>query len=234
MQANTLKSQDIRERIRELVEAGLRNKGVSGRLASFAIVGHDGLIRDIRAGRLVGIDKLDALFEYLGLELYFGPPRDTAPAEQMFIDGKDFAHIPLHGASLAAGGGAMNEGETVIDHLAFRRSWLTRIGVSASSARLARATGDSMMPTIHPGDMLLIDTSKDAPPDKPRSPKDTRPAPIYALLDDGAARVKRLALVDKNNLGLLSDNHTTPPEFRPISDVKIIGKVMWWGHTNKE
>ncbi len=37
------------------------------------IVGHDGLIRDIRAGRLPSIDKLRALSDYFDLQLYFGP-----------------------------------------------------------------------------------------------------------------------------------------------------------------
>lgn len=188
----------------------------------------------LRRGSSPSAEKLAALCDAVGWELYFGPPRDTGPIEQVILDGREFAHIPLHAASLAAGGGASNDDEVVIDHLAFRRSWLEQIGVSASSAVLARATGLSMYPTIDHDDMLLIDRSKSAPPQVPRAPRDTRPAPIYALLDDYGARVKRLELAPGGSLALLSDNPAYAPEFQPPSEVQIIGKVMWWGHTNRE
>lgn len=174
------------------------------------------------------------LAEVLDLEFYFGPPRDTGPFEQILLDGAEFAHIPVHEAALAAGGGANNASEDLVGTLAFRRSWLKRIGVSASSAVLARAAGDSMSATIQDGDMLLIDRAKSDPPQVPRAPKDTRPAPIYAVLDDGAARVKRIELVPGGMLALLSDNTAFAAELRPIASVSIIGKVMWWGHTNRE
>lgn len=146
-----------------------------------------------------------------------------------------FAAIPLYAATLAAGGGSLNEDEAVIGQLAFRRDWLRRIGVAPASAVLARARGESMSPTIRDGDMLLIDRARASPPDKLRAPKDTRPPYIYALLDpDGAARVKRLELVSPGFLAILSDNHEHPPETRPARDVSIIGKVVWWGRTVKD
>ncbi|MBO4168912.1 helix-turn-helix transcriptional regulator [Luteovulum azotoformans] len=170
----------------------------------------------------------------LGLEFYIGAPRDTAPVHRVDLDGTDFAPIPVHRVELAAGCGAENHTEDLVGHLAFRRSWLQRIGVSASSAVLARAAGDSMAPTIHDGDMLLIDRSRAEAPRGPRGPKDTRPAPIFAILDDGLARVKRIELVPGGTLALLSDNPVFGPEFRQIGSVSIIGRVMWWGHTNRE
>lgn len=199
-----------------------------------AVVGHDGLVRDIRAGRLPSLDKLEALFEHLGLELYFGPPRDTGPLEQVILDSHDFAHIPLYSAKLAAGDGATNDSAQIIDHLAFRRDWLKGIGVSPQSAVIARATGDSMAPTLQHGDALLIDRARADPPAKVRAPGDTRPAQIYALVDDGHARVKRLELASPGTLILLSDNPAHAPEIRPVAAVGIIGRVMWWGHTNRE
>lgn len=234
MMLSPQRSSAFGQHLRAAVEAALTAKGISGRQASLDVVGHDGLIRDIRAGRIPSADRVQALAEVLGLEFYFGPPRDTGPFEQILLDGTEFAYIPVHEAELAAGGGADNGSEDLVGTLAFRRSWLKRIGVSASSAVLAHASGDSMSATIHDGDMLLIDRSKSEPPQLPRAPKDTRPAPIYAILDDGAARVKRIELVPGGMLALLSDNVAFAPEFRQIASVSIIGKVMWWGHTNRE
>lgn len=146
----------------------------------------------------------------------------------------DFVQVPLHEADLAAGDGRTNDREEVEGHLAFRRSWLKRLGVSAAGAVIARARGESMSPTIQDGDVVLIDRFSAEPPTKSREAGDARPAPIYALLDDGAARIKRLALASPGMLALLSDNPAVPPEFRPAPSVSIIGKVRWWGHTNRD
>lgn len=145
-----------------------------------------------------------------------------------------FVEVPVFSAELAAGDGTENGVDAIVDHLAFRRDWLQKMQVSPSAAVIARAWGDSMWPTLQPGDLLLIDRGHAEPPSKIRTPGDTRPAPIYALLDDGRARVKRIERVSLSTLMLLSDNPASPPEVRPISTVSIIGRVVWWGHTNRE
>jgi hypothetical protein len=106
------------------------------------------------------LSKMRQICDALGWDLYYGPPRDTAPIQHVVIDGSAYAHIPLHDAELSAGHGSSDASDEVIGHLAFRRDWLEREGVSPSSARLARVRGDSMAPTISPGDVILIDTSK--------------------------------------------------------------------------
>lgn len=80
MMLNPARSAAMANRIRELVEDGLANKGVSARRASMDVVGHDGLIRDIRAGRMPSFDRLIALFEYLSVPVSFGP----APGQKLF------------------------------------------------------------------------------------------------------------------------------------------------------
>ena len=221
-----------------LVEHALKAKGISGRQASLQVVGHDGLIRDIRAGRLPGLDKLERLFELLDLECYIGPSRETGPVEQVTINGSDYAQIPLHDASLAAGGGIENGTEHVVEHMAFKRDWLKREGINVSAARLARVQGDSMMPTIAPGDVVLIDTSKRSPPLRTPYPTDVRHrAPIFALRGGDGAQVKRLLRPTEDQLMLVSDNPDYLPRVVQLTDgadSNIIGKVVWWGHTNRE
>ena len=190
----------------------------------------------LRGGKKGGtaLNRAKELCEALGLELYIGPPRENGQVEQIVLDGRDFAHIPLHGASLAAGDGAQNEDEAVIDHLAFRRSWLKSIGMSASTAVVARAQGNSMAPSIHDGDMVLIDRARTEVPIRRRGAGDTRPAPIYALLDGTGARIKRLERPEPDLVMLLSDNTDYAPQLARVDSLSIIGKVMWWGHTNRE
>lgn len=147
---------------------------------------------------------------------------------------EEFAPVPVYSAELAAGGGAVNAVEDVIDHMAFRRDWLRKMDVSPSAAVVARARGESMAPTLHDGDVVLIDRSRAEPPSKPRAPNDTRPAQIYALMDENGARIKRVDLAAPGMLAILSDNPASPPEFCPVSSITIIGKVVWWGHTNRD
>jgi phage repressor protein C with HTH and peptisase S24 domain len=225
--------QSSRQQIQQAVEAALLKKNVSARKASLDVVGNDGLIRDIRAGVIPSADRLQALFEYLGLEFYFGPVRENAVAPPA-ASRSEFAKVPLHEAFLSAGNGTANGHEEVIEHLAFRRDWLKKIGVSASAARLARVIGDSMEPTICADDMVLIDTKRNAPPAKDRPPTDRRPSPIYALITNGEARIKRIERAGAEELLLISDNKMHPTERVHFGDVALIGRVAWWGHTNRE
>lgn len=191
----------------------------------------------LRRGSSPGMDKLAALSDALGLELYFGLPRETVPSIHDRLEIGDYARIPLHEVDLAAGGGRENGREEVIDHLAFRRDWLKKIGLSPANGRLARVRGDSMEPVLRDGDLVLIDISRRSIPARARKPGKPPRADLYAVLDGDVARVKRIEHSSPGRLVLHSDNPLYPPEVRDGSnadDLGIIGKVMWWGHTVKE
>lgn len=196
-----------------------------------------GVVRDDDKRAIPSIKKAEQIADALGLEFYIGPPRETGPITQVTLDGADYAHIPLHDAMLAAGSGCSNTSEQVIDQLAFRRDWLKKVGVTASAARLARVQGDSMQPTMWPGDMILIDTKRKDPQIRQRDTHDQRRSPVYAMIDNGEARVKRIERPSAELLMLLSDNPDYAPELRQgkdLANIKIIGKVVWWGHTARE
>ncbi|KAA2314529.1 helix-turn-helix transcriptional regulator [Puniceibacterium sp. HSS470] len=225
------------------IDVALKRKGLSDAAASKMAVGHASLIKNLRMPRSgekrYNLPALQKLAEVLDLELYFGPKRDTGPVQQIVIEGDDYAHIPVHAATLAAGNGALNTEESVVDHLAFKREWLRRIGVTASAAVLARVAngdlGESMMPTICPGDMVLIDTSRREIPNRPADYK-SRKGPIYAFTTDEGARVKRVAQMSDMVI-LISDNPDIGPEFLTRdkwASFNVIGKVVWWGHTAEE
>lgn len=170
------------------------------------------------------LSRAKEICDALGLEFYFGPPRATGPVATIILGNEDFTAVPRYDARLSAGPGADNGDAQVVEKLAFRRDWLTRMGVSPTAAVLVPVSGDSMAPTLHDGDLALIDTNRKA----------VRTGQVYALTDlDGSTRVKRL---DRLPTGLIlrSDAPTHPAEFRPIPDaarVAIIGQVVWSGHT---
>lgn len=225
----------------QYIDEALRRKDLSDAAASKLAVGNYALIKNMRSARSedkrYNFQALQRLADVLGLECYFGPPRETGPVENIAIDGANYAHIPLHDALLAAGSGYDNTVAPVIDHVAFRRDWLERLGVTASGVRLAHVQGDSMQPTMWAGDLLMIDTTRTEPLVRRRDGADQRRSPIYALIDGGEARVKRIERPSVDQMMLISDNPDYVPELRQGSDIqaiKIIGKVVWWGHTAKE
>jgi phage repressor protein C with HTH and peptisase S24 domain len=229
--------------ILSIIDEALKRKGLSDAAASKLAVGHSSLIKNLRMPRegekRYNMPALQRLAEVLDLEFYFGPPRDAGHIEQVDIEGDTFAHIPLHDASLSAGGGVENSSEVVVDYLAFRQDWLKKIGVAPAHAVLARIEagelGQSMIPTIHPGDLILIDTSKRSIPRRQSNYKSAK-SPIYAFTTEGGARVKRISQLEDLVI-LTSDNPDFDPEFIPRErwdSFNVIGRVKWWAHTNRE
>ncbi len=221
------------------IKGELKRKGLTAAEVSERAVGNTALIANMSRERygMPSTENLQALCDVLGWEFYVGPPRETGPVEQLSLRGKEYAHIPLHNALLAAGPGVTNNPEEIIDHLAFRRDWLNSLGVPASSARLVYVHGDSMRPTIWPGDLVMIDTRSRPSTVKRKDGRDSRRSPIYAIIDNGEARMKRIERPADDVLLLVSDNPDYAPELRQgaeVENIQIIGKVVWWGHRARD
>jgi hypothetical protein len=220
--------------ILDIIDAALKRKGLSDAAASKLAVGHPSLIKNLRMPRegekRYNLPSLMRLAEVLDLEFHFGPPRD--PIAEPVVDPASYAQIPVHHATLSAGSGALNGNAEVIGHLAFRRDWLTKVGISPGHARVARIWGDSMAPGIADGDLVLIDTARTLADLPKRAPKDRRPGPIYAFKQDGEARVKRLERIADRSMALLSDNPAFQVEVIDPTDrdFELLGQVVWSGH----
>ena len=227
MLANKEHALKVSRRIQEAVNTALVRKNISARRASKAVVGNDGLIRDIRAGTIPSADRLEALFDYLGLEYYFGKRPETGPITE--IDGERFAAVPRFDAQLAAGDGLLNDDQEPIDYLAFRREWLDRVGIASAQAVLLDVKGNSMEPTLYCGDLVMVDRRK-------RTIRNNR---IYAFRDiDGGARIKRLEVIPGEAIIVRSDADGESVQLRQGEDMNrvsegIIGEVVWSGHSWK-
>ncbi|MGD8172175.1 S24 family peptidase [Vibrio sp. TRT 21S02] len=90
---------------------------------------------------------------YLGVDLY----RDFT---------EEFALIPGYRVQVSAGHGALNpEQLEPTRHLAFRRKWLKYRGFKETDLAIVWAKGDSMEPTIHNNDTLVVHLGRDKPAD---------------------------------------------------------------------
>lgn len=184
-------------------------------------------MKNLKRGAVPSVERLAAIADAIGYELYFGPPRETIDRPSADIDGMEFAAVPRFSAQLSAGPGTDHDGDMSVGAIAFRRDWLIREGIAPSSAMVLPVKGDSMAPTLCDGDLVMVDRRKVTPTGRK----------IYALIGpDGEARVKRIERLP-TALVLHSDNDEFPTEIVAPADadrIRILGQVVWWGHTARD
>lgn len=182
------------------------------------------------------IDKAVSIAEACGVNLEWlatgeGPKfKDLAIAEPecKYVQNNDFdeeyALIPGYHVQVSAGHGSGLNGETVKRHLAFRRKWLKFRGLDINQLAVVFAKGDSMEPTIHSGDSILIDTSRNQIED----------GSIFVLRLGDDLYAKRLQKSYDGSITIISDNKT---DYQPLVvpadqlyNLAVIGKVVWVGH----
>lgn len=86
--------------------------------------------------------------------------------------------------------------------------------------KLARGVGDSMQPTLLPGDVVMIDTTQNTLNIQDR---------VYAIALHGAAAIKRLRLDKGRKIVIVSDNPTIENYTVDAEDVLIHGRIIWFG-----
>ena len=147
------------------------------------------------------------------------PIEGTDPADKY-----EFA-TRVYGAVLSAGNGSTHwEHEEIDGSHAFTRAWLQRKRLNIKSCRVLSVQGDSMLPQLQDGNVVLIDLSDCAP---------IKSGKVYALSVDGEQRIKRLFPQIDGSLRITSDNpdkslypdELVRPEF--LDRVRIIGRKRW-------
>jgi phage repressor protein C with HTH and peptisase S24 domain len=81
--------------------------------------------------------------------------------------------------------------------------------------------GDSMMPTLHDGDIVLVDLGRRAP----------TPPGIFVLHDGMGLVAKRLEHIpnsDPPRVRIISDNPLYKPYEGSGDEVNIIGRIRWF------
>lgn len=177
---------------------------------------HAGSVYTVTFARITGV-RPEWLAEEIGSML-----GDTAQvADHMQND--EYAFIPVLSAKAAAGVGYENSHVEEQSTLAFRREWMQRFRLKEHNLRLIRADGESMMPSIADGDMLLIDIHD----------KEPASGRIYAIQrPDFSISVKRLVQRFSGEWEIVSDNASFENErVENLNSLQapILGKVCWRG-----
>jgi phage repressor protein C with HTH and peptisase S24 domain len=121
---------------------------------------------------------------------------------------------------------AMGDGSIVAEYpdigmMPFQDHFLRMLRVrDPNSVFVCRGDGDSMNPTIHSQDMVLIDASRN---------RVTLSDHIWAISVAGAGMIKRLRPLPDGRVMILSDNPSVPEQVFDGEDVYVVGKVIWIG-----
>ena len=209
----------VRELKRRMAAGGLSQK----RLALAAGL-NETAVRDIVSGRSRHprhdtIEKLAAVLGCSAAELFDG--RNGALA-RTGDSGDDYLLIARYDPARDEGRETLSHDRGGAAEIALRADWvaeLTRTPVNQLAA--IAMEGDSMAPTIGPGDTMIVDLTQWSP----------GADGIYVLRHGGRLLVRRLAIDPLRQLvSLASDN----PSYAPLAPVTmaeldLVGRVIWVG-----
>ena len=150
-------------------------------------------------------------------------------AAQMVSQDEDYILVNQYDVAASCGDGANNSEELIKGGLLFKRKWLKRKGYAPGKLAVIHFKDVSMLPTIDPDSVGLLNLD-DSEPSRISNGK------IYALVDDGQLRAKRIFYsADRQELILRSDNPDKiryPDEVVTIDQARqigIVGRVVWRG-----
>ena len=138
-----------------------------------------------------------------------------APSPRALGDWVEVPRLPLEAS---AGPGAVGAAEIPFDAFRFSRRWLREQGLEPSLLSSIRVMGDSMDPLLRDGDEILVD----------RTLRAFREGVHVVRLGD-ALHVKLLQAVPPDRLRLISKNAAYEPVEVAMSDVDVVGRVVWKG-----
>ncbi|KZN43670.1 XRE family transcriptional regulator [Pseudoalteromonas luteoviolacea] len=149
-------------------------------------------------------------------------PASMHPIVKLDEFNEAFVLVPGYHVSVSTGHGAFNGHTQIARHLAFRKKWLEYKNLEKSELAVVFAKGDSMEPTIHNNNTILVDLSD----------KKLSEGLIYVVRLGEELYAKRLQQYLDGSVRLISDNKeyveqvVKPDE---MEQLEIIGKVVWIG-----
>lgn len=136
-------------------------------------------------------------------------------------DDANVIRIPEYRVHVSAGGGALVAEEEVRQEWPFAVSYLREeLGLDRSKLAIVEVQGDSMEPTLHTGDRVLVNMS---------DRRVSQPG-IFILNDGDGTYIKRVEKIPASNpprIVLISDNEIHGRYEVPTEAINIVGRVVW-------
>ncbi len=168
---------------------------------------------------------LQALYDEFQVDLNWLLTGETSNGQQSAgsLPNKDLVFAPMFDVQASAGFGSLVQSEDITDSFGFNKSWLSsQLRVSSEDIAFVTVSGDSMMPTLDDGDMILVDMSQ----------QQVAREDIYLLQTEDGLVTKRVKQVRGGDLSVTSDNPEYPCwTINPAREERnpVVGRVVWCG-----
>ena len=132
-----------------------------------------------------------------------------------------YVTVPRYDVRASAGHGQIVHSELIVDHLSFKNRWIAEKGLNPDRLALIEIRGDSMEPSLHNGDMILLDL---------RAQRLTTNG-IYVIQHNGHLLVKRIQVKMNGSVLIKSDNPAYEVEVLSPSQAEsviVVGRVVWY------
>jgi phage repressor protein C with HTH and peptisase S24 domain len=199
---------------------GLKRTGLSlAELSRRSGVSYDALNKvKIRDNASTSAENAAAVARVLGVDW------DSAEVITSVATSEDAASdlVPVYDVAASAGHGLINDYEPIAFSMAFPPDYLRFITKSdPRNLQIISVKGDSMQPTLHDDDLVMLDRSKTS----------LNYDGLFVLLYGDALHVKRVSRSSTpGRILVISDNRSIyPPQEHAANDVTVIGKVIWYG-----
>lgn len=218
----------MRYTMADRLRARSRQLGMTaGRVAELAGINRS-FVYDIMRGRSENpnLEKLDQVAQALNVErnwLLHGIGDVDGESPIMEDPMEAFVSVPSVEVTASMGGGNLVTDEVENgEPYNFQRSWIVHdLKADPANLRIMHVEGDSMMPTLQSGDVVLVDLSRKSP----------TPPGIFVLFDGMGLVAKRLEHIPNNDppkVRVISDNTFYSPYERSADEVSIIGRIRWF------
>ncbi|GGY47755.1 hypothetical protein GCM10011297_20740 [Bacterioplanes sanyensis] len=165
---------------------------------------------------------LQTIYEQLNVDITWLLTGDQADRIQKLApadSANDLVYAPVLDVQASAGFGASGFSEELEQQFVLDRQWLNQtLRVSSDRLFFIYVSGDSMLPTLEDGDMILVDPAQ----------QQFQNNGIYALSHADGLMTKRLQR-QGSAIQVISDNASYPSWTLNTEDeqVQIVGRVVW-------
>jgi lambda repressor-like predicted transcriptional regulator len=216
---------DWRDKLREqMTEKGFNMKSLSKKAGLGDTYVRDLLVRDRDPRLKMAIkicDVLDVPLQTIFGSMWEGVVDELDEEEALPIPAfEGFTPVGRFDASFSMGPGSLiPDDPEPLGYWVFETHWLRALSaVSPDNLAVVKVDGDSMVPTLHDGDLVLVD----------RANRRLNREGLYAIKVGDTAWVKRISLnLKSQKIRVLSDNPLVPkqPEMDE-EELSVVGRVI--------
>lgn len=167
---------------------------------------------------------LEHLYDLFSVDLNWLLTGEQAVNTPFQHSSDDLLLVPKLDIEASAGFGSINNVEEVTEQFGLNKRWLnSQLGVHGERLAFVSVRGDSMLPTLHHGDMVLVDLSQQQPSSEG----------VYVLQTQDGLMAKRLK--QKSDHVAVSSDNPDYPNWQISQDNAeqhaVAGRIVWCGRS---